>query len=71
MKYTGKWYQRWFRWFQVKYYILTKRYKAVPNGVNFYADMKLGGVGTNGYYWKPMSYMTPLISMEEIKPPTS
>jgi hypothetical protein len=66
MKYTGKWYQVWLRWIQVKYYILTKRYISVPNGVNFYADKKLGGVGTKGYYWKPMSYTTPMVDMSAV-----
>jgi hypothetical protein len=65
MKYSGKWYQRAFRYFQVKWYIKTKRYRLVENGINFYADIKKGGVGVKGLYWKPMSYATPMIDVSK------
>lgn len=59
MRYKGRWYQMMFRWIQVKWYIKRKRYIPVEGGVNFYADMKKGGMGVKGYYWKPMYYAVP------------
>lgn len=67
MKYKGKWYQKVIRYLQVKWYLITKRYRPVPGGINFYADMKKDGIGVKGYYWRPMEYKTELISIDKIK----